>query len=137
MLFRSDDMIVYLVIAGAALLLLIVVLVVLLSIRRKRKQREEEERAAAAEQMGELEGAAGITGLGGITGIAGMEGITPEMAASIAASVPPAGGADIMEINTEKSMELRKSVRQFVQNNPELAAQMVKTWLKGGETENG
>lgn len=133
----TDDMIVYLVIAGAALLLLIVVLVVLLSIRRKRKQREEEERAAAAEQMGELEGAAGITGLGGITGIAGMEGITPEMAASIAASVPPAGGADIMEINTEKSMELRKSVRQFVQNNPELAAQMVKTWLKGGETENG
>ena len=133
----TDVLIVYLVIAGAALLLLIVVLVVLLSIRRKRKQREEEERAAAAEQMGELEGAAGITGLGGITGIAGMEGITPEMAASIAASVPPAGGADIMEINTEKSMELRKSVRQFVQNNPELAAQMVKTWLKGGETENG
>jgi flagellar M-ring protein FliF len=36
-----------------------------------------------------------------------------------------------MEVNTEKSMELRKAVRQFAQNNPEIAAQMVKTWLKG------
>ena len=41
-----------------------------------------------------------------------------------------------MEINTEKSMELRKNVRQFAQNNPEIAAQMIKTWLRGGE-ENG
>ena len=39
-----------------------------------------------------------------------------------------------MEVNTEKSMELRKSVRQFAQNNPEIAAQMVKAWLKGDET---
>lgn len=45
-------------------------------------------------------------------------------------------GADIMEINTEKSMELRKVVRQFAQSNPEIAAQMVKGWLKGDE-ENG
>ena len=36
-----------------------------------------------------------------------------------------------MEINTEKSMELRKSVRQFAQSNPEIAAQIVKMWLKG------
>ena len=33
-------------------------------------------------------------------------------------------------------MELRKNVRQFAQNNPEIAAQMIKTWLRGGE-ENG
>ena len=41
-----------------------------------------------------------------------------------------------MEVNTEKSMELRKMVRQFAQNNPEIAAQMVKTWLKG-ESDDG
>ena len=45
-------------------------------------------------------------------------------------------GADIMEMNTEKSMELRKSVRQFAQNNPEIAAQIIKTWLKGDD-DNG
>ena len=39
-------------------------------------------------------------------------------------------------MNTEKSMELRKSVRQFAQNNPEIAAQIIKTWLKGDD-DNG
>ena len=42
-----------------------------------------------------------------------------------------------MEINTEKSMELRKTVRQFAQNNPEIAAQMVKAWLRGEDDNNG
>ena len=55
-------------------------------------------------------------------------------AAAIIAAAPPTGGADIMEVNTEKSMELRKNVRQFAQNNPEIAAQMVKAWLKGEES---
>lgn len=41
--------------------------------------------------------------------------------------------ADIMEMKTEKSMELRQEVRQFANDNPEIAAQMVKNWLKEGE----
>ena len=48
---------------------------------------------------------------------------------------PPQTGADIMDINAEKSMELRKTVRQFVNNNPEIAAQMLKTWLRAGKEE--
>ncbi len=117
----SEDMIPYLIIAAAALLLLVILLIVILSVRRRRrkKKQEEEEREAAA--MEEQLAAEGL-------------GITPEAAAAIAAAAPT-GGADIMEMNTEKSMELRKTVRQFVQNNPEVAAQMIKTWLKGGEEE--
>ena len=46
----------------------------------------------------------------------------------------PSVETDIMEVNTEKSMELRKMVRQFAQNNPEIAAQMVRAWLKGEES---
>jgi flagellar M-ring protein FliF len=45
-------------------------------------------------------------------------------------------GADVMTIQTEKSLELRKSIRKFAEENPELAAQMIKSWLRGGE-ENG
>ena len=56
--------------------------------------------------------------------------------AALQAAAAPSGGADIMEVNTEKSMELRKMVRQFAQNNPEIAAQMVKSWLKG-ENDDG
>lgn len=46
---------------------------------------------------------------------------------------PIIAGANIMNIRTEKSMELRKDIRQFADENPEIAAQMVKGWLKGGE----
>lgn len=115
----------YLIIAAAALLLLIIVLVVILSIRRKKKQKEEEDQRIIEEQLNEL-GASGMLSELGIVP-PGEEGEQP----------PPTTGADIMDINTEKSMELRKAVRQFVQNNPEVAALMLKTWLKGGEDDNG
>ena len=41
--------------------------------------------------------------------------------------------ADILEMQTEKSMELRQDVRKFAEENPEIAAQMVKNWLREGE----
>lgn len=46
-------------------------------------------------------------------------------------------GADIMNIRTEKSMELRKDIREFAETSPEIAAQMLKGWLKGGEEGHG
>ena len=84
-------------------------------------QQEEEEQQILEEQLG----------------MGGMGGITPEDVEAAVAAAPPVGGADIMEVNTEKSMELRKMVRQFVQSNPEIAAQVIKNWLKGGEDGNG
>lgn len=46
-------------------------------------------------------------------------------------------GADIMDVHTEKSMELRKNVRELAEKNPEIAAQMIKALLKGDENANG
>lgn len=46
-------------------------------------------------------------------------------------------GADIMDVHTEKSMELRKSVRELAESNPEIAAQAIKTLLRGDEEGNG
>lgn len=115
-----------LIIAAVALLLLIIILIVVLMVRRKKKQREEEDQRIIEEQLSEM-GADGLLGELGLTPMPGEEGEAP----------PPTTGADIMEINTEKSMELRKTVRQFVQNNPEVAAMMLKTWLKGGDDDNG
>ena len=118
----SQEMIPYLIIAAAALLLIVIFLVVLLSVRRKRKKKQEEEEQQILEEQ---------------LGMGGMGGITPEDVEAAVAAAPPVGGADIMEVNTEKSMELRKMVRQFVQSNPEIAAQVIKNWLKGGEDGNG
>lgn len=55
-----------------------------------------------------------------------VEPIVPEQ-------IPVPQQADIMEMNTEKSMELRRDVRRFAEDNPEIAAQMVKNWLREGD----
>lgn len=43
--------------------------------------------------------------------------------------------ADIMEMQTERSMELRQDIRKFTEENPEIAAQMVRNWLREGDAQ--
>lgn len=88
------------------LLLVILLLVILLLGRRRRKRRKELEAA-------------------GLAAVAQTE----------TAPLTPQEGADIMNLQTEKSMELRKDVRKFAEDNPEIAAQMVKSWLREGDGE--
>lgn len=38
-----------------------------------------------------------------------------------------------MELHTERSMELRQSIRDFVDENAEVAALLLRGWLKGDE----
>lgn len=93
--------------AGGGFLLLIFLLIVILLIRRKirkkRKAKQEKLEAAAA-----------------------------PVQVQVAAPQEPVG-ADVMTMRTERSMELRKGIRKFADENPEIAAQMVKAWLRGGE----
>ncbi len=107
----ENSWILYAAIGGLVLFVILLILILLLARRRKKKRLAQqqilEEEMLAAQAAAE--------------------------AAAIIAAAPPTGGADIMEVNTEKSMELRKQVRQFAQNNPEIAAQMVRAWLKGEE----
>ena len=111
----ENSWILYAAIGG--LVLFVVLLIVILVLARPRRKKRLEEQQALEEEMMAAQAAA--------------------EAAAIIAAAPPTGGADIMEVNTEKSMELRKSVRQFAQNNPEIAAQMVKAWLKGEDVGGG
>lgn len=100
---------------GGLVLFIILLIIILLLLRRRKKKKLAKQAALEAEMRAAEEAAAA------------------EAAAAVIAAAPT-GGADIMEVNTEKSMELRKAVRQFAQNNPEIAAQMVKAWLKGEDT---
>lgn len=119
----------YVIIGAAALLLIVILLVVILSVRKKKKkQQEEEDQRIIQEQLNELGASGALSELGIVPPPGGGEG---------GEAPPPTSGADIMDINTEKSMELRKAVRQFVQNNPEVAAVMLKSWLRGGDDDNG
>ena len=111
----ENSWILYAAIGGLVLFVILLVVIIVLA-RRRRKKRLAQQKALEEEMLA-AEAAA--------------------EAAAIIAAAPPTGGADIMEVNTEKSMELRKTVRQFAQNNPEIAAQMVRAWLKGEESGNG
>ena len=113
----TPDMLPFIIIGGVALLVLLLVLILILRGRRKKKAQQLAEEQALAE----AEAAAAEQAAGEFQPI-GAEGQPGEG--------PPMTGADIMEINTEKSLELRKTVRQFAQNNPEIAAQMLKNWLR-------
>ena len=91
--------------AAGGLLLFLILLIVILRIRKKRKKKAEKDR-----ELDELLASAGF----------------PQAAA-------PTAGADVMALQTEKSMELRKEVRQFASDNPELAAQLIRGWMRGGD----
>lgn len=97
--------------AGIGLLLFIILLTVILLLRGKRRKKQEEEETRQREEAEALLRVAGL----------GLDGAAPET------------GADVMDLELEKSMELRKDIRQFVSDNPEIAAQMIKVWLKGGD----
>ena len=74
---------------------------------------------AGAEPMEAAQAAAAVSGAG----------LGPEE------GVPPTAGADIMDVHTEYSMELRKRVRDFAEENPQIAAQMIKNWIRGVEED--
>jgi len=110
----------YIVLAAiGGLILFVLLLIIILILRSRAKKKRLAQQMALEEEM------------------QAAEALAAAEAAAAAAAAAPTGGADIMEINTEKSMELRKTVRQFAQNNPEIAAQMVKAWLRGEDDNNG
>ncbi len=110
------DWVVYAAAAGLLLFILLLAIILIISKKRKKKQEQEEAEAAAElEQEGEL-----------------------TLAESLAEAGLPQGepmGADVMNIHTERSLELRKDIRQFADENPEVAAQMLKSWLKGEDDD--
>lgn len=97
-------------IAGAVLLAVLLGLIILLMIRR-RKKAEEQERL----EMEEAEAAAALA--------AERDGIDiPEFDIN----------EELQEIKNDRGMELKKSIREFAEQNPEISAQLIREWLNGG-----
>ena len=45
---------------------------------------------------------------------------------------------DILDIQNERNLELKQDIRKFTEENPEIAASMIRIWLKGeGGEANG
>ncbi len=99
---------------GAGVFGLLLLLIVLLVIRAKRRKKAEA--LLLAQQAEEL--------------------AAQEAAAAAAAEQTEEQIDNVLEIKNEKSMELKQEIRKFTEENPEIAAQMIRTWLNG-EVANG
>lgn len=105
----SSALMKYLPAAGGGLaLLLLLGLLLLLFLRKRRRKNAEEEELVEEEFMPVIE-----------------EEEAPEE------------NLEILNLEGEKSRELREMVRAFASENPELSAQQLKNWLNGGDSDGG
>lgn len=91
--------------AIGGLVLFLLLLLIIRKIRRRRRKKNQPEAAVQVEQP------------------------------IVMAAAPPSAGADIMDMETEKSIELRQEVRKFAETSPEIAAQIVRNWLREGDEQ--
>ena len=115
--------------AGVGLLVFLLVLILILVLRGKKRKKEEAERQALIESMTAMAPEGQIVQFD--------ENGQPIYVDAEAAEGPeldeegnPVTGANVMELHTEKSMELRQSIRDFVDENMEVAALLLKSWMK-------
>ena len=96
--------------AGGLLLFILILIIIVSAIKRSRRKKmeEAEQLALLQQQQAELEA------------MMNSEPSEEEI-------------ADIMALKNEKSMELRKDIRRFADESPEIAAQIVRNLLRGGE----
>ena len=97
--------------AGGLLLFLLLVMIISSSIKKKRSKKRERDLIAAMEREKQQ-------------ALEQLMNSIPE---------PEELAADVMSIKNERSMELRKDIRKFADESPEIAAQIVKNLLKGGD----
>lgn len=103
----------YLPIAGGGLALLLLIALALILLLRRKKRRQEEEALLLAEE----------------------EEFVPVVEEGQEAEAEEWENTELLNLQSEKTRELREAVRQFANENPELSAQMIKTWLNGGESD--
>lgn len=91
------------IIAAIALAVLLLAIIIILIVRARRRRLEEEEEEEE------------------------------EFAAEEKAAAPVVDiNKELQEIQNSRGMELKKSVREFAEQNAEISAQLLRTWLNGG-----
>lgn len=114
--------------AGAGLLLFAILLTVILLLRRKKRKKLEEEQKAVEELL--------AASMPGATVEIGEDGQPVVVPPQLDEEGNPVAGANVMDLHTERSMELRQNIRDYVDENMEVAALLIKSWLKE-DGENG
>lgn len=125
---------------GGLVLFIIVLVTIILLVRRNKKKKQEEEQKAVEELLstampGQTTVVIGEDGQP-VTVSIGADGQPVETPVELDEDGNPVSGADVMDLHTERSMELRQSIRDYVDENMEVAALLLKSWLKE-DSDNG
>ncbi len=105
-LFGLDPLMIAIIGGGVALLLIIFIIIMLILGGKRKKKRLAAAAAAEAE--------AALVALGKMPVLE----LTPEL----------------MSQQNDRSHELRETIRKFSEDNPQISAEMIKSWLNGGES---
>lgn len=125
---------------GGLLLFVIILVTVILLVRRGKKKKQEEEQRAVEELLSSAMPGQSTVVMGAdgqpVTVTIGPDGQPVETPVQLDEDGNPVTGADVMDLHTERSMELRQSIRDYVDENMEVAALLLKSWLKE-DVDNG
>lgn len=117
-----------LIIAGAAGILLLLILILLLTKRKKRK------RAAARMELEQVE-------MNAVSEAEGGEAfpVAPKSEAGLALQAEDEEmdrNEEILNLRMQHSLRLKQNIGEFVDQNPQIAAKLVQSWLRGeGDTD--
>ena len=113
------------IVAGVLLLLL---LILFLLLRRRRKKKDSEPEDAdfeGGDQLSASDLGLDETGSGGPLGAGGLD------------DEDDLNSEEIMNLRMQKSMRLKQNISEFVDQNPQIAAKLVQSWLRGEEETDG
>ncbi len=116
----------YLIAAGVALILLIALIITLILVLRRRSRKKAEllqqqmEAEAEAARLKEEQAA--------------KDALLAAERQRLSASDY---NEDLLNLKNERGMELKNKIRDFTEENPEISAQLLKRWLKGGDEDDG
>ncbi|MCQ4726572.1 flagellar M-ring protein FliF [Anaerotignum faecicola] len=97
-------------IAAGGLVLILIIILIVLAVRKKRKKKKQRQQMLA--DQGNLP--------------LGMEDLPSGEPEGLDAA------ASLLNIKNERSMELKNKIRDITEENPEVSAQILKSWLRGG-----
>lgn len=117
-----------LLIAILAGILLLVLLLIFLLLRRKRRKKEEELQEEDFEGGDQL--SASDLGID-------ESGTAEPLVPGLADDEDEMNSEEIMNLRMQKSMRLKQNIAEFVDQNPQIAAKLVQSWLRGEEETDG
>ncbi len=113
-------------IAIIAALLLLLLLILFLLLRRKRKKggEPEDEDFEGSDQL-----SASDLGLD--------DGAEPAVMTGLDEDDDLSSSEEILNLRMQRSMRLKQNIAEFVDQNPQIAAKLVQSWLRGEEDVDG